>query len=67
MSQAEFPAGWDEERMRKVLNHYENQAEEEATAEDEAAFEDGDQTFVKIPNDLLPEVRSLIAKHQTRT
>jgi hypothetical protein len=45
MSQAEFPAGWDE--VRKVLNHYENQAEEEATAEDEAAFEDGNQTIVR--------------------
>jgi hypothetical protein len=58
--------GWDEERVRGVRNQYEEQTEDEATAEEEAAFEDRNQTFVEIPNDLLPEVRSLIAKHQTR-
>ncbi len=36
-SQTRFPPGWDEERVRKVLAHYEEQTEEEATAEDEAA------------------------------
>ncbi len=66
MSQTEFPPGWDEERVRKVLGHYQEQTEEEATAEDEAALEDRDQTFMEIPNDLVPEVRALIAKHQTR-
>jgi hypothetical protein len=66
MNQTKFPPGWDEERVRIVLKHYEEQTEEEATAEDEAAFEDRDQTFMEVPNDLLPEIRSLIAKHQTR-
>jgi hypothetical protein len=37
MRQPRFPPGWDEERVRKVLAHYEEQTEEEATAEDEAA------------------------------
>lgn len=32
-----FPPGWDEEKVRKVLAHYEEQTEEEATTEDEAA------------------------------
>jgi hypothetical protein len=67
MSQTEFPPGWDEERVRKVLGHYQEQTKEEATAEDEAAFEDRSQTFIEVPNDLVPEIRSLIAKHQTRT
>ncbi|CAN5684265.1 MAG: hypothetical protein H0T55_09280 [Rubrobacteraceae bacterium] len=66
MSQAEFPPGWDEERVRKVLGYYEEQTEEEATAEDEAAFEDRAQTFIEVPNELVPEIRSLIAKRQTR-
>lgn len=35
-----FPPGWDEERVRRVLAHYEEQTEAEAAAEDEAAFED---------------------------
>jgi hypothetical protein len=67
MSQTKFPPGWDEERVRKVLEHYEEQTEEEATAEDEAAFKDRAQTFIEVPSDLVPEIRSLIAKHQTRT
>ena len=62
MKKPEFPAGWDEERVRKVLAHYESQSEEEAVAEDEAAREDHSQTLMEIPNDLLPAVRELLAK-----
>lgn len=64
---AEFPLGWDEKRVRTVLGHYEEQTEGEVVAEDEAAFEDLDQTFMEIPKDLVPEVRSLITGHKTRT
>jgi hypothetical protein len=35
-----FPTGWDEERVRQVLEHHENQTDDEAIAEDEAASED---------------------------
>ena len=38
-SRQRFPPGWDEARVRKVLAHYENQTEDEAAAEDEAAYE----------------------------
>jgi len=65
MNQNKFPPGWDEERVRRVLAHYEEQTEEEAVAEDEAAFEGGAQTVMEIPNELVPVVRELIAKHQT--
>lgn len=64
MKQNEFPPGWDEERVRKVIAHYERQSEEEAVAEDEAAFESGTETFIEVPNELLPTVRELIAKHK---
>ena len=57
-----YPAGWDEVRVKRVLEHYECQSEEEAVAEDEAAYEDANQTFMKIPNELVPEVRELLAK-----
>jgi len=57
-----YPAGWDESRVKRVLEHYECQSEEEAVAEDEAAYEDTNQTFMKIPNELVPEVRELLAK-----
>lgn len=64
MRQSKFPIGWDEERVRRVLAHYEEQMEEEAVAEDEAAFEDQTQTLMEIPNELVPVVRELIAKHR---
>jgi len=65
MKQYRFPPGWDEERVRRVLSYYEQQDEDEAVAEDEAAFESSTQTFVEVPNELLPAVRELIAKHKT--
>lgn len=67
MTEMRFLPSWDEERARKVLAHYEEQTEEETVAEDEAAFEDSDQTFMIVPNALVPTVRELIAGHQTRT
>jgi hypothetical protein len=64
MNQSKFPAGWNEERVRKVLDHYEQLTEEEAVAEDEAAFELPAQTVMEIPVELVPLVRELIAKHK---
>ncbi len=60
---SEFPPGWDEERVRRVINYYESQTEDEAVTEDEAAFEDPGQTVMLIPNELVPAVRELLAKH----
>jgi hypothetical protein len=62
MMQSKFPKGWDEERVKRVLAHYDSQSEEEAVAEDEAAWEDTSQAFMAIPNDLVPAVRELLAK-----
>jgi len=62
MSITSFPPGWDEERVRKVLEHYECQSEEEAVAEDEAAFQDRTETVMNVPFELVPAVRELIAK-----
>jgi type II secretory ATPase GspE/PulE/Tfp pilus assembly ATPase PilB-like protein len=60
--QSKFPTGWDEKRVKRVLEHYETQPEYEALAEDEAAYEDTNQTFMEIPNELIPVVRELIAR-----
>ncbi|MGB8217753.1 MAG: hypothetical protein WCE94_10680 [Candidatus Methanoperedens sp.] len=64
MKKNKFPKGWDEERVKKVLSHYEKQTEDEAVAEDEAAYEARTQTAMDIPVQLVPKVRKLIAKHQ---
>ncbi|MBF8265109.1 MAG: hypothetical protein HW384_973 [Dehalococcoidia bacterium] len=59
-----FPSGWNEERVRRVLEHYEQQTEEEAVAEDEVAAEQEGQTFIAVPKELLPKIRELIARHK---
>lgn len=63
MKQSRFPPGWDEARVRRVLEHYEAQSDDEAVAEDEAAFERSGQTLMEVPSELVPAVRELIAKH----
>ncbi len=65
MSQQKFPPGWDEERVREVLSHYEDQNEDEQFAEIEAAREAEDITMMAVPTDLAPEVRALIARRQS--
>lgn len=64
MTDKRFPPGWDENRVRKVLAHYEGQTEDVATAEDEAAYEDRTQSIMEVPVELVPAVRELIAKHK---
>lgn len=46
-----------------MLLHYEQQTEEEAVAEDESAFDKHILTIMEVPNDLVPAVRELIARH----
>lgn len=59
-----FPPGWDESRVRAVLEHYESQSDEEALAEDEAAFDAPTDTTMTVPADLVPAVRDLISRHR---
>lgn len=66
MSKKKFPPGWDESRVRKVLEHYESQSEEEAVAEDEAALETPGQTLIEVPSRIVPRVRQLIAEHEAQ-
>lgn len=61
--QNRFPPGWDEEKVRSVLAQYEGQTEEEAVAEDEAAWEAPGQTTMEVPTELVPQVRELIARY----
>ncbi len=66
MSQQKFPPGWDAERVKRVLDHYEHLSEEEQVAEDEeAAREQDGQTVIAVPEDLLPAIRQLLASHKS--
>jgi len=59
-----FPADWDEDRVRDVLEHYETQTEEEAMAEDEAAY--ANSTMMAVPSSVVPDVRRLIARYEKK-
>ena len=61
MRQAKYPPGWDEERVRRVLGHYEPQSDEVAVAEDEGAYEATTHTAIDVPVELASAVRELIA------
>ncbi len=54
MRSQKFPPGWDEERVRQVLAHYESQNEDEQFAEIEAAKGAQDITMMAVPTELRP-------------
>lgn len=64
MPQSKFPIGWDEEKVRSVLDYYEAQTEDEAVAEDEVSFESPSPTMMEVPAELVPIIREMIAKRQ---
>ena len=66
MRKNQFPPGWDEERVHRVLAHYERQTEEEAVAEDERAFKKGGRTVVEVPAELMPVIREVIAQYTVK-
>lgn len=59
-----FPRGWNEERVRTVVAHYENQTEDEAVAEDEAAYKAEGQTVMIVPTELVPAIRQLLGRRR---
>jgi hypothetical protein len=62
MSKQQFPPGWDEERVNRLIAHYESLSDEEQVAEDEAAVSEQEgQTVISVPATLLPAIRQLLA------
>jgi len=66
MNQPKFPAGWDAERVKRLIEHDESLSEDEQVAEDEAATgEQKGQVIITIPDELLPAIRQLLASHKS--
>jgi hypothetical protein len=57
-----YPKGWNRKRVQKLIDHYENQTDEEAIAEDEAAYHDTKVTMMAVPVELVPAVQRLISR-----
>ena len=56
MKQNKFPLGWDEERVQRVIDYYENQTEDEAVAEDETASQNEFSALIEALIELGPAV-----------
>jgi hypothetical protein len=65
MTKQNFPPGWDEQRVREVIAHYDSQTEDEQFAEIEAAHEAKQVTLMAVPTELEPEVRALLARRRS--
>jgi hypothetical protein len=61
MDDQQFPPGWDADRVRRLIAHYDALDEEQQVAEDEAAGEQPGQTMVVVPVELIPAIREMLA------
>ena len=61
---SQFPKGWDEARVQRVVKHYAAQTDEEAVAEDESSLETLTHSAIEVPVALVPAVRELIARYR---
>ena len=66
MNAQRFPKGWDEQRVKQLIAELDSRTDEEWIAADEAAAADGGgQAVITVPATLLPEIRRLLAAHET--
>jgi hypothetical protein len=68
MSEQHFPPGWDEDRVKRLIAHYDSLSDEEQVAEDEAAVSEQEgQAVITVPVALLPAIRQLLAEANSRS
>jgi hypothetical protein len=53
-------------RVKSIIAHYHGQSDDQAIAEADAAMINSSVTMLRVPNDLVGEVRALIASRQGR-
>jgi hypothetical protein len=57
-----YPKGWDQKRADAIARYYENQSDEQAVAEDEAAYQAEGFAMIQVPLKLVPAVQKLLAR-----
>jgi hypothetical protein len=57
-----YPRGLNRKKVEALIDHYDNQSDDEAIAEAEAAYRKRGSAFIQVPIRLLPKVRQLIAR-----
>jgi len=60
----EFPPGWNERKVRAVIQHYDRLTDDELAHEIETAQEVKEETLISVPTELLPTIQQLIVRHQ---
>jgi len=60
----EYPPGWNQARVRDVVDYYDHQTDEEAAAEHEAALSRPGETLMSVPTQIVPAVRELISRYE---
>lgn len=55
MSNNRYPPGWDEQRVRRILDHYDQQSEDEAVAEDEDRYDTATRNVLEVPKEPSPK------------
>ena len=56
-----YPPGWNQDKVQRVIDYYENLTDEEAAVEFDSPETPGTVTMVAVPTELLPAVRALLA------
>jgi hypothetical protein len=62
MNEEKYPPGWNADRVRRLIDHYDALDEQEQVAEDEAAQEQPTQTAVIVPVEFMPAIRQMLAQ-----
>jgi hypothetical protein len=60
----EFPPGWNERKVRAVIQHYDRLTDDELAHEIETAQEVTQETLISVPTQLVPAIEELILRHQ---
>lgn len=58
-----YPKVWDRQRVEAVIAHYENQTDDQAVAEDQAAYDSTNSTMIQVPLKLVPAVLKVLARY----
>jgi hypothetical protein len=58
----QYPKGLKRRKVQAIIAHYENQTDDQAIAEDEAAYHSNTVTMMGVPVELVPKVQKLIAR-----
>jgi hypothetical protein len=59
-----YPPGLDAAKIRRIIDYYDHQTDEEAAEEIENAPAAKGAIWMQVPNELVPKIRELIAKRR---